>query len=223
MDIQKLAKTLLSSDAISGLSKRSGASKTEVKDVLVQVLPTLLSGADDQAKSADTAESFTKALASHAKADTGNLASFLGGVDMEDGAKIIGHLLGAGTGKTTKSVAKKTGVSDDKIGAIMAAAAPLLMSLLGQQADEEEEKQSGVGGLMGALLENVDVGELLIGLLTDDSESESKAKSKSKSTSKSKSKTKSKSSSKSKSKSKKKEEENALGDIIGGILGKLLK
>ena len=58
MDIQKLAKTLMSSDAISGLSKRSGATKSEVRDVLAQALPMLLNGADGQAKNKDTADSF---------------------------------------------------------------------------------------------------------------------------------------------------------------------
>lgn len=209
MDIQKLAKTLMSSDAISGLSKRSGATKSEVRDVLAQALPMLLNGADGQAKNKDTADSFAKALASHGKKNTGNLASFLGDIDMDDGAKIVGHLLGGNTGKTTKAVAKKTGVSDDKISAILAAAAPLLMSLLGQQADEEEESNSPVGELMGALLENVDVGELLMGLLTDDSDSSSGKDKKKKKTKK--------------KKSKKKEETNVLGDIVGSLLGKLLK
>ena len=49
MDLQKLASTLLSTDAVSGLSKRSGASSSEVKKVLTQALPILLGGADEQA------------------------------------------------------------------------------------------------------------------------------------------------------------------------------
>ncbi len=198
MDIQKLATTLLSSGALDGLSQRSGASKGEVKSVLTQVLPALLSGADNQAKNADTSESFTKALSDHAKNSTLDLGSFLGGVDLEDGAKIIGHLLGSDTESTKKSVAKKTGVSGDSIGTIMSAAAPLLMSLLGQQADEDDNKDSGVGGLMGALLENVDVGELLMGLLTDDDDSKTTKKASKKS-------------------------DSGLGSLVTGLLGKLLK
>ena len=62
---------------------------------------------------------------------------------------------------------------------------------------------------MGALLENVDVGELLMGLLTDDSDSSSGKDKKKKKTKK--------------KKSKKKEETNVLGDIVGSLLGKLLK
>lgn len=197
MDLQKLASTLLSSDAISGLSERSGASKADVKNVLSQVLPSLLGGADSQAKSEETAESFAAALASHAKNSTSDLTSFLGNVDLEDGGKIIAHLLGSDTDSTTASVSEKTGVSSSATSTIMSAAAPLLMSLLGQQADEDEDKDSGVAGLMGALLSNIDVGELLTGLLTDDDDSNAKPAESSGS--------------------------GGLGGIISGLLGKLLK
>lgn len=202
MDIQKLAGTLLSSDVISGLSKKSGATKSEVKSVLTQVLPSLLSGAENQAKDSSTAGSFAKALASHAKDDTGNLLDFLGNVDLEDGSKIIGHLLGADKSAATKTVAKKTGVSSTKVSTILSAAGPLLMSLLGQQAQEDEEQDSGVGGLIGSLLSNVDVGELLTGLLTDDDSSSSKTK---------------------KKKSSAKSSDSGIGSLLSGLLGKLLK
>ncbi len=167
MDIQGLLGMLLSSDSLQGLSRASGSSASDVQSVLTQALPLLLGGAEKQAKSADTAESFTKALADHGKKDTSDLSSFLGDLDLEDGAKIIGHLLGGDTAKTTKTVAKNAGVSKDKTATILSSAAPLLMTLLGQQADADEKKDSGVGGLMGALLDNVDVGGLLMGMLTD--------------------------------------------------------
>ncbi len=206
MDLQKLAGTLLSGDVLSGLSEKSGASKSDVKNVLTQVLPSLLSGAENQAKNSDTAESFTKALSSHAKSDTGNLLDFLGNVDLEDGAKIIGHLLGSETSATTKSVSKKTGVSSGTVSTILDAAGPLLMSLLGQQAEEDDDKESPLGDLVGSLLSNVDVGDLLMSLLTDEDDSSSKKKSKKKT-----------------SKKKKSTSSNGLGDILSTVLGKLLK
>lgn len=211
MDLQKLAGALLSSDAVKGLSKRSGASTMEVKKVLSQALPALLGGADAQAKGADTAEGFAAALSSHAKSNTSDLSGFLGNVDLEDGAKILGHLLGNNTADTTKTIAKKAGVSGSKTTSILAAAAPLLMSLLGQQADEDDDKDSGVGTLIGTLLSNVDVGELLVDLLTDnDSGKKKKSSSKKKSGSK-------------KASSKKAADSSNLGNIVGGILKKLLK
>ncbi len=165
MDIQSLLGQLLSSDSLQGLSQASGASAADVQSVLTQALPALLGGAQKQAESNDTAEGFTKALSDHAKADTSDLGSFLGNLDLEDGAKIIGHLLGSEKESTTKSVAKSAGVSQKKTGNILSSVGPLLMTLLGQQAESDDKKDSGVGDLMGSLLGNVDVGSLLVGML----------------------------------------------------------
>ncbi len=172
MDLSKLASSLLSSDSIGGLSSLTGASDKDVSKVLAKALPALLSGAKDQAKDDSTSEGFATALADHAKDDTSDLTKFLGNVDMKDGAKIIAHLLGSGKDDVVADIASDTGVSQAKTDSILSGAAPLLMSLLGQQTNEEEEKEDGVGGLFGALLDNVDMGSLLTGLLTDNASSE---------------------------------------------------
>ncbi len=173
MDIEKLLGQLLSSDALKGLSKASGASKTDVKKVISEVLPDLLSGAEKQAKSADTAEGFTKALSDHAKVDTSDIKSFLKNIDLADGAKIIGHLLGKNTSSTTKAVSQKTGVTSEKTGNILASLAPLLMSLLGKQTGSDDSS-SDIGDLMGSLLGSVDVADLLGGLLGSSSKKTTK-------------------------------------------------
>lgn len=196
MDISKIASTLLSSDSISGLSSATGASKKDVTSVLTAALPSLLSGATNQAKDKSTSEGFAAALSQHAKSDTSNLLSFLGNVDLIDGGKIIGHLLGSGEDDVKETVSKASGVSSKNTGKILAAAAPLLMSLLGQQADEDEKKDSGIGALFGSLLDNVDLGSLLsVSASNDDKEDEKKDEEKS----------------------------SGLGGLLGGLLGKLLK
>lgn len=167
MDLKKLSKALLSSDSISSLSSLTGTDSKDVTGVLAQALPALLSGAGNQAKDKNTAEGFVSALAQHAKDDTTDLSKFMGNVDLKDGAKIISHLLGSDKDEVIGDISKKTGVSAKDTGNILSAIAPLLMSLLGQQKDEDEDKDSGVDGLLGALLDNVDVGSLLTGLLTD--------------------------------------------------------
>lgn len=175
MDLKKLAGSLLSSDSINGLSGLTGASDKDVTSVLTQALPTLLSGAKDQANGEGTSQSFVTALTDHAKDDTSDLTKFLGKVDIKDGAKIIGHLLGSGKDNVVADIAKDTGVSKAKTSSILSGAAPLLMSLLGQQAQEEEKDESLMGGLVGSLLSNVDMGSLFTGLLTgssNDSEKE---------------------------------------------------
>lgn len=163
MDLQKLTSTLLSADTLSGLSNLTGSSNSDITNVLTEALPALLNGAKAQADDESTTEGFANALAQHAKDDTNDLAGFLGNVDLADGAKIVSHLLGSDKSDITSAVAKKAGVSSDTTNQIMSAVGPLLMSLLGQQADEDDNKDSGVGALLGSLLDNVDLGELLTG------------------------------------------------------------
>ncbi len=178
MELSNVMKTLLSSDSVKNLSKATGTTQKDVKSVLNSALPLLLEGAGKQAADKKTSAGFAGALTKHAKADTGDLARFLDGVDLADGARIIGHLLGGKTDDTAKKVAGESGVSSANVTKILSAAAPLLMSLLGQNAGSDKDDKVDLGDLAGALLNNVDVGSLLTGLLSGDDKA-GKAKKKS--------------------------------------------
>ena len=210
MDLSKIAGSLLSNDSLKGLSNLTGADNKDITNVLTSALPSLLSGATEQAKDKKTSEGFAAALAQHAKDDTSDLTSFLGNVDLADGAKIIGHLLGSGKEETVKKAAKASGVSEKKTGDILSAVGPMLLSLLGQQAEEDDDKETGASGLVGALLDNVDVGSLLSGLISTDTSSSSTSTSGKKKPA----------SGKKKPASSKKSDASG---IIGGILSGLLK
>ena len=164
MDLTSLMGTLLSGDSVKGLSKATGSSQSDITNVLNAALPMLLQGISGQAQ--DKNSGFDKALEQHAQDDVSDLGSFFGGIDLADGAKIIGHLLGGSTESSTKSVAKKTGVSQKDAGNILAAAAPLLMSLLGQETKKSASSGNDLlGEIIGAVLENVDLGDVLGALL----------------------------------------------------------
>jgi len=180
MDLSLIMNTLMSADSLNNISKKTGSSQKEVKDVLVSALPLLLKGAQAQEEDESTAESFMSALTQHSKNDTSDLNSFFDGVDMADGAKIIGHLLGTSTASTTKKVSKSSGSSDDNTALILAAAAPLLMSLLGQETKKSKKssKNDLTGQLLTAVLDNVDVGSLLMSALSTKAEEETTTKKK---------------------------------------------
>ncbi len=214
MDLSSLASTLLSSDTIKTLSKRTDVSQKDVTSVLSAALPLLLDGADKQAQ--DEGSGFASALKKHAANDTGDIGSFLGSVDLADGAKIIGHLLGSSNDSQTKKIAKDTGVSAEKTGTVLSAAAPLLMSLLGQQTEKEESGLS-VGSLVGTLLGNVDVGSLIGGLLGADTAEPAAKKSAAKASTAKKSTAKASTAKKSSSK-KKADSSDVLTDVVGAVL-----
>ncbi|MBR5007265.1 MAG: DUF937 domain-containing protein, partial [Clostridia bacterium] len=170
MDINSIMKTMLGSETLKGISGATGTTQKSVKTVLSSALPSLVDGAVQQAQNKATASSFVKALSDHAGDDTRDLGSFLSGVNLSDGSKIIGHLLGNKADATAKKAAEEAGVTKAKANNILSAAAPLFMNLLGNQAssgsDAQSNNASGIGGLMGSLLSNVDVGSLLTGLIS---------------------------------------------------------
>jgi len=164
MDISALMSTMLSDGALGGIGQAAGVSQSDVKNVLGSALPALLNGAESQAKDESTAAGFAGALSDHAKVDTGDLAAFLKGVDLEDGGKIVNHLLGGQTGAVADTAAQKAGLGQAQTIGILAAAAPLLMSLLGQQT-ASSGSGAGVASLMGSLMGSGDMGSILSGLL----------------------------------------------------------
>ena len=167
MDLNALMSTMLSEESIDGLGAKADASPEEVRSVLGNALPLLLSGANAQATNQETASGFVGALQQHSQDDASNLSSFLGNVDLGDGAKIIAHLLGANTAAQTQTVAQQANVSQAQTGNILSAAAPLLLTLLGQQAagSQQSNNAAGIGSLMGSLMGSGDMTSLLGGLL----------------------------------------------------------
>ena len=168
-----LLQSMLNDSSVKSLSKKTGASKDEVSSVLTAALPLLLKGAGQQAEDEETAESFADALDQHAESDTSDMDSYMDGVDMADGAKILAHLLGAETESTTKKVSKKSGTSKDNTAQILTAAAPLLMTMLGQEnkktkkSTKKKASDDLVGALLSAAIENVNMTDLLMSALTD--------------------------------------------------------
>jgi len=160
MDLNSLVGTLLSADSISSVAQRTGLSEKDVQNVMVNALPLLLNGANQQATQQSTAASFTNALNQHAQSNTSNLSSFLGNVDLDDGAKIVAHLLGQ---NASQSVAQQSGVSNAATQSVMSAAAPLLMSMLGQQ---NQTTNGSAASMMSSLLGNADMASVLAGALT---------------------------------------------------------
>lgn len=163
MELSSLIGTLVSSDTVKNIAGTVKSDSSSVKKVLSAALPSLLNGA--KAQSEDAASGFAEALRSHGEADTANIAGFLKNVDLKDGKKIIGHLLGSTSSEQIAEIARAAGVSKKSTGNILSAAAPLLMSLLGKQS-------SGSGSLISSLFSGLDIGSLLTGLLTDNDEKE---------------------------------------------------
>lgn len=143
---------LISGGGLSALSKRVKLPKEDVAKVLTAGLPALVGGMRRNAGAQAGAESLSRALADHSSDDTSDPAAFLKTADLKDGKKILGHVLGDDQNALVEEISKASGVTKGKTTTILALAAPLLLSLLGNQQSSQQSGSSGLLGLLGGLL-----------------------------------------------------------------------
>ncbi|RXR16301.1 DUF937 domain-containing protein [Flavobacterium amnicola] len=147
----------LGKQIISGIGNQAGTSEGETSSVLASALPTLINAMQNNTQSEQGAGGLLGALLG-GKHDGGlldNLGGLLsgGGIDTEDGGKILGHVLGGNQANIEAGLSQNTGVSSDKIGMILKLAAPILMAYLANQAKSNNvQNGTDLGGLLGGLL-----------------------------------------------------------------------
>ena len=144
MDLNTLMSSLLSDANIKSVARKAGVSDEEAASVLATSLPVMLNGANGQASDGHTTESFFQAVRDHAGKDPEK-------VDLKEGGKIVGHLLGTDEEAAENAIATRAGMKPSTVGLILAAAAPLIMNALGSSTSSSTSS-AGTASLLNALL-----------------------------------------------------------------------
>ena len=153
---------LLNSDLgkqiVSGVAGSTGTDTNKTSSVLTMALPVLMKGMERNASSPEGAAGLLNALNNkHDGSILDNLSGlFNGGVDdsvKQDGAGILGHILGGKQNGVQQVIGQKSGLDADTVGNILKIAAPLVMGYLGKQKNNQNIANSGdLTGLLGGLL-----------------------------------------------------------------------
>ncbi|WP_341214871.1 DUF937 domain-containing protein [uncultured Wocania sp.] len=153
---------LLNSDLgktiISGVSNQTNQPQNKTQDVLTMALPVLMQAMRRNAATQQGAEGLLGALnGKHDGSILDNLGGlFSGGVDnnvINDGEKILGHVLGGKQRHVENALSQKSGMDATSIAQILKVAAPILMGVLGKQSKQQQvNSPSGIEGLLGGLL-----------------------------------------------------------------------
>lgn len=223
---------LINNDTIAQLAKGTKADEGQVESLLSSALPLLMQNMATNASTKEGKASLSKALDQHASGTT-NVTTLLKQADTNDGEKILGHILGGNKSDVTSALAKKSGLSNKDTLTLLATLAPVLLSLLGDEKKKSSKEDDGLdlgdlisvmGGLSGKK-KGSNLGnmlELAGGLLGEDTSSNKKKKT---------------SSGgidlldlagellvdDSSSKKKKKKSSDNTAEVVGDLLGKLLK
>ena len=169
MDMETIMKMMLQSGALDQVSGMLGVDGKSAESAIEYVMPMLLQGMQGQMKNEETKYGFMQALNDHSKQDTRDLRQAVKTADVDDGAKIVRHLLGAQEEEVAAKATKKSGLDTKTILKIMAIMAPILMSKMGQTAKTETARSSS-GDMMkvvGGLLDGVDAKDVvnILGML----------------------------------------------------------
>ncbi|MEL4308492.1 DUF937 domain-containing protein [Joostella sp. CR20] len=154
--------SLLDSDVgrqiIGGISSQAGTSEDQTSNLLNMALPLLTGAMKKNASSPDGAAGLLNAINSkHDGSILDNLGGFFGGgVDdtaINDGAGILGHVLGGNQSNIENALSSKTGIDAGTVSQILKIAAPLVLGYLGKQTKENNISGSNdMSSLLGSML-----------------------------------------------------------------------
>ena len=156
--ILELLNSDLGKNIISGVAGSTGEDSSKTSNVLSMALPVLMKAMQRNSSSKEGAESLMNALTQkHDGSVLDNLGKLLKDEEnsnvMQDGSKILSHILGNKQGGIEQVISQKTGVTNDSVTNILKTSAPLLMGLLGKQTKENGISNSNdLNGLLGNLL-----------------------------------------------------------------------
>ena len=144
--------------SVSALGGKASASDDQVTQALLQALPSMLGKMQTNAQTKTGADSLLKALDQHDLSEE-DIVKIIKSVDMEDGVKILNHIYGdeTKTAAAQKEVAAKSGIDPAKVAKIMAAAAPVVLTMLAKTNKKANKTSAvsnsdGLSDLLGGVL-----------------------------------------------------------------------
>ena len=153
MDILDLLTNQLGNEnVLKELSKTANADPSQIQKAVSLGVPALLESLGRNAKTEEGALSLAKALDSHKDDKVDDIEGFLKNVDMEDGSKILGHILGGNKQKVQKNLAAQTGLQDNQVQDILKQLAPLLLGSLGKQKASKNVGSDGLQNMLAGVL-----------------------------------------------------------------------
>lgn len=143
---------------ISGVSMKSGQPLDKTSKLLTMAMPVLMQAMKQNAKTPEGAQGLMGALSNkHDGSLLDNLEGFFGGDSdkeaINDGGKILGHVLGSKQSNVENALGNKTGIDASSVSQILKIAAPVLLGYLGKKKRQQAvHDSSSLEGFLGGML-----------------------------------------------------------------------
>ncbi len=154
----------LGTAGVAQLAKSVGVDEQAMGPVLTAAIPAILAGMAKNSQEPSGAEALSDALDDHGPSIFGNLGSLLG--NNPDGAKILGHVLGSRRPSVEQNLSEQSGLSLETIMKLLPILAPLVMGYLSKQKQDHGLDAGGVGSMLGEERQEAEVKQPGLGGLT---------------------------------------------------------
>lgn len=152
MDLSSLLGFLLSEgQTIDDIARKVGANPQDVQKAAKISVPTLVEALNKNAQDEEKRASLNKALEDHSEDNVEDLQGFLSGMDLADGQKMLGHILGGKKNQVENNISKSSGLSSGQVTGLLAMLAPILIGMLGKKKKEENISKESLPDLTGSL------------------------------------------------------------------------
>ena len=132
--LETLLRSMTSSSSLDTMSRRTGGSNDQMAALITAALPILLRALTENASTKSGAESLQQALTQHT--ETGSVAEQFEAADIDDGAKILQHILGGNSSSVMNGLSRQSGLSNAQVGSALGALAPVLLSSLSATSNQ---------------------------------------------------------------------------------------
>ena len=146
--VQTLANSL-DANAIAQISGQLGVENQTAQQAIGLAVPMLLGALSNNASDPAGAEALNSALHQHSGSILNDVAGSMSNeATLQDGAAILGHILGGQESNVAAGLGQMAGMDVDTADQVLTMAAPLVMGVLGQAQDNDGLDADGIASLL---------------------------------------------------------------------------
>ncbi len=150
MSLMDQLTSVVTSQLVSGAAQKTGLSQDMAAKLMPMAITALMGGLKNNTSKPEGARALANALEKH-DGSVLSQASRVAEDDslLEDGQKILGHILGAKRGAAEQQLSQAAGGIDQaQVGKLLAMAAPLVLGGLGKAKREQNLDEAALAGLV---------------------------------------------------------------------------
>jgi hypothetical protein len=154
--------------ALDQMSQSVGADQSMVSSAVQMALPMIIGAMSKNAQQPGGAESLSNALQTdHDGSLLDNIGGIVAAAQQADGGGILGHILGQKQSVAAEQISQNTGLNTGQVAQILLTLAPIVMSYLGRQKQQQGLDAGGLANMLNGQQQQIQQsGNPMMGMVT---------------------------------------------------------